>query len=624
MPFNVLSQGNLTVGMMRQLEDERLVGLLGLPGSGKSFTCTKLIQSWMENGSVAVTAPGDEYQKARRYFPFQYAISQLNVGKQLFLKSASGAVAKGAAAIPIAGPLAGFVIEKLFTHAVDVAKERYQFLSTEEQNILYNLQRIAAKKPLLIVCDDLQFWDEASTSLLRIMISGKINDAYQFLLKTHYVIVQTIRSDEEVPPIEFSSLIGERISVNYLNYSSQEDIPAVLDMLGLDTQFPTEMIQAIHSICGGHLHVLQQLVSYLKIQNLSKTDDLTKFEGIDFVSNLVITRLKALGPIGNDLLELLKIASIIGTIFSDQELACLCDQNASHIRKLLSACEGMYLVQRGQQSTHFAHGIVHQSIRQVSSSQTEELHRQFSACLKKLRPGDYRSRMRHLLAANEKDEAAVLAVCCILQDKRNGAESQDNDVLRDLVTEGGLAGILDLLCEAQDRVTAYDLKGAQDLLAHVDPLTPLHLQAEAAYIRAMCLIKAYQYDAREDAIKTLRKWIIKMSDEGDLTVRLLSTQLVALVHQRREEEALAVESDIVESLSRRVGFDPDALDSLMVLDRKADLLYPADLSHARLLRSRNHFMPHTRRSATKFLSVLRVNVKSCREPDRMRRVQCCS
>ncbi|MDD2719751.1 MAG: AAA family ATPase [Gallionella sp.] len=591
MSFNVLSQGNLVAELMRRLGGERLVGLVGLPGSGKSFTCARLIQSWTEKDVVAVTAPGDEYQKARRNFPFQHAVSQSSMSKQLLLKSASGAVAKGAAAIPFAGPLAGFVIEKLFAHAVDSAKERYQFLSTEEQNILYHLQRIAGKKPLLIVCDDLQFWDEAAVSLLRLMLSGTINDAYPFLQAARYVVVQTIHTAGDPPPVDFASLVNERVSVDYLDYAGQGDLPQVLGMLGLEQQFPAEVIQAIHGICGGHLHVLQQLVSYLKTDSFSMADDWSRTAGIDFVSNLVVSRLKAMGPVGKDLLEMLKTASVIGTIFSDQELACLFEREPPQVRKLLSAGEGMHLVRRGQQSTQFAHAIVHQSLCPVGTFETEELHRQFSLCLKKLRPGDYRSRMRHLTAAGDKEAAAVLAVCGLLQDRRNGSASLDAGTLCELAAEGGLTAVLNLLCEAQDRVMVYDFKGALGLLNRMDPRTPLHLQAEGGYIKAMCLIKAYQYDTREEASKILQKWLGKLPDEGDLVVRMLSTQLVALTHQRREEEALAVESDIVQMLSRRVSFDSDAADALMVLDRKADLLYPADQSHARLLRARNHFMP---------------------------------
>lgn len=591
MSFNVLSQGNLVAELMRRLEREQLVGLVGLPGSGKSFTCAQLIQAWTDKDAVAVTAPGDEYQRARRNFPFQYVVSQWSMGKQLLLKSASGAVAKGAAAIPFAGPLAGFVIEKLFAHAVDSAKERYQFLSTEEQNILYHLQKIAGKKPLLIICDDLQFWDEAAVSLLRLMLSGAINDAYPFLQAAHYVVVQTIHAPGDSPLVNFDSLGNERVTVDRLEYATQGDLPQVLSMLGLEQQFPAEVIQAIHGICGGHLHVLQQLVSYLRANSFPMEGDWFRTAATEFVSNLVVSRLKAMGPAGKDLLEVLKTASVIGTIFSDQELACLCEREPPQVRKLLSAGEGMHLVRRGQQSTQFAHGIVHQSMCQMGTFETAELHRQFSACLKKLRPGDYRSRMRHLLAAGDKEATAVLAVCGLLQDRRNGSASLDAGTLRELATDGGLGTALDLLCAAQDRVIAYDFKGALGLLNSMDPRTPVQLQAEGGYIKAICLIKAYHYDTREEASKILRKWLEKLPEEGDLVVRMLSTQLVALTHQRREEEALAVEENIVHILSRRVSFDPDAEDALMVLDRKADLLYSADQSHPRLLRARNHFMP---------------------------------
>ena len=591
MDFNVLSQGELVATLLANIEQEQSAGLVGLPGSGKSVSCTALAQLWVKRGNVAISLFGDEFQRARRYFPFQDAISQLNTTKDLLLKNATGAVAKGATAIPFAGPLAGFVLEKLFAHSTDNAKARYQYLSPDEQNILYHLQRAAEKNSLLFICDDLQFWDEGSLSLLRIMAEGRINNAYPFLADAHYIFVQTIRSADDPVPIAFDTLYEAPISVNRLMYVSREEVPAALSLLGLQHKFPHEVIQAIHGICGGHLHILQQLVSYLQVNGCEITYDWTGQAGAEFMSGLVVSRLKALGTAGDEILDLLKTASVIGTIFSDQELACLCDREPRQVRRLLVAGENLNLVRRGRQSSHFAHGIVHQSLQCVRSTNKEEQHGQFASCLQRLRPGDYRSRVQHLLAAGEAEHAAAVAACALLQDTRNGVVSLDETTLRALVTENGLMEMLDCLCRAQDRIQAYDFHGAISLLSCIDPITPSSLQAEAAYIRAIAWIKEYRYGARDNAIKDLQSWIPKIEDEGELAIRMLSTQLVALVHQRHEDDARRVEREIVESLSLRAAFDPDALNALRVLDRKADLLYPAEQSYPRLVRSKNHFMP---------------------------------
>jgi len=591
MDFNVLSQSELVATLFARLEQEQSVGLVGLPGSGKSVSCTALVQRWGKGGNVAISLLGDEFQRARRYFPFQDAISQSNITKDLLLKNASSAVAKGATAIPFAGPLAGFVLEKLFAHSTDSAKARYQYLSPDEQNVLYHLQRIAGKNPLLLICDDLQFWDEGSMSLLRIMVEGRLNDAYPFLADARYVFVQTIRSADDPAPIDFNTLSEAPISLSRLTYVSRDEVPAVLSLLGLKHKVPHEVILAIHGVCGGHLHVLQQLVTYLQANDCAMADDWAGRAEADFLSGLVVSRLKELGTAGDEILELLKTASVIGTIFSDQELACLCDRDPRQVRKLLTTGENLNLVRRGRQSSHFAHGIVHQSLQCVRSANKEELHGQFASCLQRLRPGDYRSRVRHLLAAGEIEHAAEVAACALLQDTRNGVVSLDETTLRALVTDNGLMDVLDCLCRAQERIQAYDFHGAISLLSCIDPVAPSRLQAEAAYIRAIAWIKEYRYGARDKAIKDLQAWIPKIADEGELAVRMLSTQLVALVHQRREDDARHVEREIVESLSLRAAFDPDALDALRVLDRKADLLYPAEQSYPRLARSKSHFMP---------------------------------
>ena len=590
MDATVLNQQQTVDDVIACLDTHHVVGIIGQPGSGKSLTAAGLVERWRTHAGVATIATGDEYQKARPYFPFQQAITQFNVERDFLTKAASGALAKTASAIPFAGPLAGYVIEKMFAHSRAIAKERYPFLNSEEQNILYQIQHIAGKKRLLFICDDLQSWDDSSRSLLRLMLSDAISLGYTFLKEARFVLIETVNDPKRDAQVHESMRAGASLPTWHFRYVSKSEFPNVLRLFGLSRELPFDLLDAIYSVCGGHLHIARQLVQYLEQDQSSLTRRWLDEDKNQFVMKLVEARLKAFGMTGKELISLLHTASAIGQIFSEYELACLADRELQKVRELLATGEMLRLVRRETRFVHFAHGILLESLRNGRPDQSESLHRQFAACLKKLRPGDYRSRAQHLRMAGDLEEASVLAVCSQLRDHRRGMVISNEDELQ-VIRMSGADRALETLKKAYDLAQGYDLDEAESLLSRIDPVSPTLLLAEAGYIKAMCLIKRYRYDSRDEAIKIIRRWLERVGEEGELATRFLSTELVALAHQRRREEALAAEANLIDNLRKRLAFDPDSRDALIILDRKADLLYAADHAQHRLLRAKEYFTP---------------------------------
>ena len=590
MDATVLNQQQTVGDVITCLDAYHVVAVVGPPGSGKSQTAASLVEQWRTRVGVAAVATGDEYQKARRYFPFQQAITQFNVERDFLTKAASGALAKTAGSIPIAGPLAGYVVEKMFARSQAITKERYSFLNSEEQNILYQLQHITGKKRLLLICDDLQSWDDSSRSLLRLLLSKAISHGYTFLKEARFVLIETIR--DHIHETRLHEVTGDAISVPKwsFHYVSRAEFPTVLRLFGLSRDLPDDLLDAIYSVCGGHLHITQQLVQYLQREEASLSKRWLNEDENQFVLRLIEARLKALGLIGTELMSLLHAASAIGHIFSDYELACLVDRDLQDVRNLLTKGEALRLVRREPRFVHFAHGILLESLKRARPYHSETLHSQFAACLKKLRPGDYRSRAQHLRMTADLEEASALAACSQLRDQRSGVVISNEEELQ-TIRDSGMYETVETLKKAYELAQGYDLNEAERLLSRIDPVSPTILLAEAGYIKAMCLIKRYRYDSRDEAIKIIRRWLERITDEGELTTRLLSTELVALAHQRRQDEALAAEAYLIENLRRRMAFDADSRDALIILDRKADLLYAADQAHHRLLRAKEYFSP---------------------------------
>ncbi len=216
----------------------------------------------------------------------------------------------------------------------------------------------------------------------------------------HVLPIQTLQTEE---PSTFETLIPTINSVPIwrLRYVSRSEFPAVLRLLGSNRELPLDLLDGIFSICGGHLHLTRQLVQYLEIENASLGSQWIADSESQLIFRLIQDRLKAFGAPGIELLAMLQAASTIGQIFSDYELACLVNRDVHQIRDLLERAEALQFFRRRQRYIYFAHGILLDGLRQANKVGARTQHRQFADCLKKIRPGDYRSRSYHLQSAGD-------------------------------------------------------------------------------------------------------------------------------------------------------------------------------------------------------------------------------
>jgi tetratricopeptide (TPR) repeat protein len=586
----ILNQERVVRFVEDQLEFSGSAGLMGRPGAGKSHTSRKIADHWISSGGLVAYVLGDQNQQHRRYLPFQHAVEQFGMIRSLATRGAMGVATKAVGAIPYAGPIASFVLDFIFNSKKEHAAERASYLSKEEQTILYHLQRASTGQRMLFVCDDIQAWDEASVSFLKMLLSKRLNGTYPFLKNVAFLLIKTTEKNPDDANDDLTATLGCSVPVYFLDYVQEAEFSSVLSMFGSPAELEPDRIALLFGICGGHLHVAKQLAEYLASATMG-LDKFTSEDSRSLVMKMVKERLRPLGQHGEDLLGLLTVASTIGCMFMDNELACLSKQSDRDMRALLQRAMEMQLIRRSAKTSQFAHGIIQDCLQSLGKRNADEQHRQFATCLRDLRPGDYHMRSYHLLQAGERLEAAIFAICAILQERRDLSRLPPSISNLELIREQGLGGIFDQLEQATDWLARYELDKALKCADSVAPTAPAILRAEATYICAMCLIKKYSYTARTAAISRVERTLVLVSDELEIEVRLRSTQLVALANQRMTDAAFAAQELIVRILSKRISFDPDAEDALRILDRKADLLYAADQSIGQLLKAKQHFMP---------------------------------
>ena len=90
-----------------------------------------------------------------------------------------------------------------------VRKGRAPVLDDAEHRALYDLERLSHKRPLLLIADNLHWWDGRSLEFLECLLSPRIRSAFPFLGAMRVLAVQTPEPFQRIAnPEPYHALLG--------------------------------------------------------------------------------------------------------------------------------------------------------------------------------------------------------------------------------------------------------------------------------------------------------------------------------------------------------------------------------------------------------------------------------
>jgi tetratricopeptide (TPR) repeat protein len=572
-------------------DDSRMTLIEGPPGVGKSWLAKGVGAAWEGGGGRTVVAVGDNGRADFDLYPFGLAMAGLSGGWKSLAPSVAGAAKAAEAVLGTAG-LITTALQGVATMRRGRRSRRAVFLGDEEQEILFEIERLAVSKPVLLIADNLHWWDKRSLALLRDLQSIPMQESFPFLASLRVLAVETPPPYQTVARPEAHGILLEATIPHrfLLERVPREGFENVLLALGAGHRPTPKVADVVHSFTGGHLALASRAAT--RLANGDGELMLSVARSDEFWDLLVSARLSALGDLGKRAVKLLQVAALLGLTFSRDEIVCATDDEADETSLLLRYCRDEQLLDVSGGTCWFVHDVYRQHFLESGPTDRVATHGRLGECLRLLRPAEYDLRSSNAERAELPEAAAALAVQGALQRLRNGRRWHEGpaDVISSIV-EGGLVGVVELFVEAGSLLGNYQYIDCLAILERLPRDLSTPLSAEADYIRAMCRLSARNGPDRAQGRTILEAWEGYADTEPELGIRLERLLLYGLSHVLDKQAGRELEGLIRRRLVDRAAFDPSAIDELYNLDRCSGSLYQPDISVIRNSEAAAHFGP---------------------------------
>ncbi len=470
--------------------------------------------------------------------------------------------------------------------------EQAILLDRDEQDILVKLAKLGRKRPLLLIADNLHWWDPQSLAFLTRLRDERIGRAFPFLAHLRVLAVETLDRYQAVshPEARAAFLLPGVTHSFRLDGIPRGGFEDLLVALGAPRRPSRETADLIHGFSGGHLVLANQCAK--RLQDGQDEDFLAARDSKEFVQKLLSERLRSLGRSGEEAMGLLQVAAASGLRFHRDELSCATGHNKAETVKLLRFCHEEQILDLAAGTGSFVHDFYRQYFLNELGDGRFSIYGTLGDCLRKLRPADYQARCIIALKAEDLEDAAILAVQAALQLQREGLPWRDlpKAVLEAMEVQG-LAWVAECFQVATDHTKHFRTTDCIQTLAALPHDLPWQLIAESEYVQATALMTTREEKDRADAQALLESWSEVVMDEPELGVRLMRLRLYHMAMQVDKTPGVRLEGKIRQILRKRANSDPAAEDMLYTLDRCAGAIHPSERALPMLARAVQHFAP---------------------------------
>lgn len=565
--------------------------LEGPPGVGKSWLARDLGALWESRGGSTVLIEGDQLRADASLYPFAFAMGGLP-SRWGSMGPAITGVATAAEVLAGTGGLITATVRAAASSRKLRRRDRSMFIGDSEQVILHELERLAKRRPLLLIADNVHWWDTSSLGLLGRITDERIWEAFPFLSEMRVLAVQTVEPYQSVsnPQAHELLLTPSRTRHFPLRRIPREGFEGVLEALGSGSAPPADVTSAVHLLSGGHLALASRCADRLSKDEASVF--LAASNAEDFLEDLLTERVLSLGTRGKEAIAMLQIAALLGSTFRRDEVCCAAGRDDGETLELMRYCRGEGFLEVADGLDRFVHDIYRTFFLQRGGSDPISISEKLSDCLRLSRPSEYELRCVNAINAEDLGTARALAVHAAMQAEREGRSwEQLPTALRDMLTTGEGREMVERLTSAHRLLRNSCFSGCMAELDRLPRRLTKSLAAESDYLRALCLMSTRSERDRARARLILEGWEGYAEEEPEIGTRLILLLLYGLFHVPDKTRGWELEARIGRSLAARAAFDRAAEDALYVLDRNAGGLHPPDAALVRVREAVAHFGP---------------------------------
>jgi hypothetical protein len=560
--------------------------LSGPLGSGVTWTLSACGVHWESEGGAALEAKGESFASERRLFPW-LTMALPKAKKQARLEVLKSTLAQGGRAVPVVGAVTSYLVEEVLNHQKHRLAREALLLTEQEQDLLFVIQTTAQDKQLLLTIDQPEIWDDASWSLLGLILSNKLDELYPAIADALIVIGVTDQIPVRLAPL-LSMLPTTELKIRLLNV---DEVAVALSAFG----FPAvnrHYQKILYDLTNGRLDLLNEVGQQFQQSDLANLS--TGWS--DYYSGLVTRRISGLRDRVREIEDTLTAAAIIGESFSYGDIACLTGSARDVLTTTLELASREHLISSTGQTARFNSAELHSYFHRAGQEEHSRYHTKFAECIRLMRPGDYGYRAQHLLLAGNTEDALTCYAQAALAARREYRSPSDPG---DLATATGWADVRRFLDRMLLALDAYDdqrITEGLDIVDGIEAFLPEPLIAERDYLRGVLLLALPSVRSYDQARLLLQRWSKLADRETELWARMAQSLMVAQAQTDHIEEARRLEAQLTAKYWERRQIDPWALHALNVLRRRSECLHSLPTATQRLESAIAYFGPATKDS----------------------------
>lgn len=574
----------------------RAIVLEGPSGSGKTWLAAAIGSAL--NDMTTLFAVGDAVRRAENFAPFE-GLTRNQSGMEMVLVQ-GGRVAAGAGSF-----LSGFgtLGATVFDWALSVSKalmpSSFADFSEEEWKWLGKLRRMSRGRSVVLIADNIHWWDEASFGLLQKLSETRDWSEDAFLAGLKLIVVRTRDADQtDYLGKRFDQWV-ERVHPPQLKLGkcSVEQFSQAIISFGVDRHIDQSTLKDLYALSSGNLK-LAKLVSGSLMDGSNAQKIAEDAASLGLLRTLLSERFKVRDGRVEEVLSTLKSAALIGVYFYRAEASCLASKNENQedIRARLENAQATGLIDIDGDKYAFSHPVILDFVqKELSSSEVRDLSEKLANCLRLLRPSDYRRQVDLFVAGGNAREAAQSAALYLIQQCRQH-EHMAEGISREhetLLKDHGLLEFCRAVMRGYEHIADGGHASALTALEAVgDPLLP-GLFLELTYIRSLCRMESGR---REDAASVAEQLAAHLAVEEseefwEISTRLQLLRQQALILAGKVEMARKNSVSLMSFLRKRAAIDQDAAAKYHQQLRKSNSIHDPFVAKAHLLQAKAYFKP---------------------------------
>jgi hypothetical protein len=500
----------------------------GPPGCGKTTLAKSIGKLWEQDGGVTIYAEGDWAVGNRAFFPLDSATSNLDVAAAT-VSAVSSIIAKTVDVATSAGGLASGVLNALTKMTPSIFLSNSPYYNEEELRVAGKLDMKVRRRPLLIIADNLHWWDEKSLRILNKFMRLKAKDGRN-ASSVSFRIIGVYTPEPYQIPLEhatFQTLRGQLFQGHIsMKGISRSQLRKCLRCLGVDRRLTSNHLKTIWNCCQSNLALIKMVADSLGKGNKERLDII-----LDEMSpDLLQYRIRNAVVGSSATVDVLTNASVLGNRFFVEEVACVSGVAPHAIQGILERSTALHLIEFEGSNGRFTHESFKAYFFEQAKSRIEVLYGRLVSCYKKYRPGDYSLRAFCAKQAGKREDMCALYFSAAFKEIRQGlpydktlstrVNGPDSVRVGKVLADAGLLQAIEQVEQCFTLVRQNEFKQALKKIPFVPRHRFLSVSLEIDYLTCICLLSTRSDTDRESAKHILDSTSVMLEYEPEIVLRL--------------------------------------------------------------------------------------------------------